>query len=117
MAELEQVSLYDVRFSADLVFGRVEKGIHFGVVGGCTVVGARWELGQDIGDYRIYEALDRVDGLASYTLCPVRFYTVVYKEVQKDCYVYCTGHGVLTIRSSPDRGIWSRTLPCLDDPI
>jgi low temperature requirement protein LtrA len=51
-----QVSLYDVRFSADSVFERVAKAIHFGVMVGFAVIGPQWKPGQEIGDYKIYKA-------------------------------------------------------------
>jgi low temperature requirement protein LtrA len=51
-----QVSLYDVRFSADSVFERTAKAIHFGVMVGFAVIGPQWKPGQEIGDYKIYKA-------------------------------------------------------------
>jgi low temperature requirement protein LtrA len=51
-----QVSLYDVRFSADSVFERVAKAIHFGVMVGFAVIGPQWKPGQEIDDYKIYKA-------------------------------------------------------------
>jgi len=51
-----QVSLYDVRFSADSVFERVAKAIHFGVMVGFAVIGPQWKPGQDMPDYKIYKA-------------------------------------------------------------
>jgi low temperature requirement protein LtrA len=51
-----QVSLYDVRFSADSVFERAAKAIHFGVMVGFAVIGPQWKPGQEIVDYKIYKA-------------------------------------------------------------
>ncbi|KAF2028562.1 hypothetical protein EK21DRAFT_101735 [Setomelanomma holmii] len=51
-----QVSLYDVRFSADSVFERLAKAIHFGCMVGFAVIGPQWKPGQEIGDYKIYKA-------------------------------------------------------------
>ena len=41
-----QVSLYDVRFSADSVFERSAKAFHFGVMVGFAVIGPQWKPGQ-----------------------------------------------------------------------
>ncbi|KAH7125605.1 bacterial low temperature requirement A protein-domain-containing protein [Dendryphion nanum] len=51
-----QVSLYDVRFSADSLFERIAKAIHFGVMVGFAVIGPQWKPGQYIDDYKIYKA-------------------------------------------------------------
>ncbi|KAH8712198.1 bacterial low temperature requirement A protein-domain-containing protein [Phaeosphaeriaceae sp. PMI808] len=51
-----QVSLYDVRFSADSVFERTAKAIHFGIMVGFAVIGPQWKPGQEIKDYKIFRA-------------------------------------------------------------
>ncbi|KAF2640764.1 hypothetical protein P280DRAFT_490167 [Massarina eburnea CBS 473.64] len=52
-----QVSLYDVRFSADSVFERVAKALHFGVMIGFAVMGPQWHPGQETTDgFKIYRA-------------------------------------------------------------
>ncbi|KAF2250693.1 hypothetical protein BU26DRAFT_424254 [Trematosphaeria pertusa] len=63
-----QVSLYDVRFSADSVFERVAKAIHFGVMVGFAVIGPQWKPGQDIGDYKIYKAFGLILMVSRITL-------------------------------------------------
>ncbi|KAF1917907.1 hypothetical protein BDU57DRAFT_446293 [Ampelomyces quisqualis] len=50
-----QVSLYDVRFSADSIFERIAKAVHFGVMVGFAVIGPQWNPGQAVDDYKIYK--------------------------------------------------------------
>jgi len=51
-----QSTLYDVQFSADCVFERIPKAIHFGVMVGFAVIGPQWKPGQEVADYKIYRA-------------------------------------------------------------
>jgi predicted tellurium resistance membrane protein TerC len=79
-----QVSLYDVRFSADSVFERVAKAIHFGVMVGFAVIGVQWKPGQEIADYKIYKAfglilmVSRITLFAQYSV--TLFYTRRYTK-------------------------------------
>ncbi|KAF1961254.1 hypothetical protein CC80DRAFT_488575 [Byssothecium circinans] len=78
-----QVSLYDVRFSADSVFERIAKTIHFGVMVGFAVIGPQWHPGQQTDDFKIYRAfgltlmVSRITLAMQYTvtLCYTRKYS------------------------------------------
>ncbi|KAF2710728.1 hypothetical protein K504DRAFT_376108, partial [Pleomassaria siparia CBS 279.74] len=50
-----QVTLYDVRFSADSVFERVAKASHFGVMVGFAVIGPTWKPYEAMEDFRLYK--------------------------------------------------------------
>jgi hypothetical protein len=79
-----QVSLYDVRFSADSVFERVAKTVHFGVMVGFAVIGPQWKPGQEISDYKIYKSFGLMLMVSRLTLfCQygvTLFYTKRYKK-------------------------------------
>lgn len=75
-----QVSLYDVRFSADSVFERVAKAIHFGVMVGFAVIGPQWKPGQEIGDYKIYKAFGLMLMVSRLTLFSQYGVTLVYTK-------------------------------------
>jgi hypothetical protein len=75
-----QVSLYDVRFSADSVFERVAKAIHFGVMVGFAVIGPQWKPGQDIGDYKIYKAFGLMLMVSRLTLFCQYGVTLIYTK-------------------------------------
>jgi hypothetical protein len=53
-------SLYDVRFTADCVFERCAKAMHFGVMVGFAVVGPAWEPGKEAYSLQKYEVLSFV---------------------------------------------------------
>ncbi|KAF2688479.1 hypothetical protein K458DRAFT_440113 [Lentithecium fluviatile CBS 122367] len=73
-----QVSLYDVRFSADSVFERVAKAIHFGVMVGFAVIGPQWKPGQYIPEYKIYKAFGLILMVSRITLFAQYAVTLVY---------------------------------------
>ncbi|KAF2267613.1 hypothetical protein CC78DRAFT_541554 [Lojkania enalia] len=79
-----QVSLYDVRFSADSVFERIAKALHFGVMVGFAVIGPQWKPGQEILDYKIYRAFGLILMVSRLTLATqysvTLFYTRKYKK-------------------------------------
>ncbi|KAF2003054.1 hypothetical protein P154DRAFT_487403 [Amniculicola lignicola CBS 123094] len=79
-----QVSLYDVRFSADSLFERCAKAIHFGVMVGFAVIGASWKPGQDIYDFKTYKAFGLILMVSRLTLAAqygvTLFYTRKYKK-------------------------------------
>ena len=50
-------SLYDVRFTADCIFERCAKALHFGVMVGFAVVGPAWEPGKASYSLQKYEVL------------------------------------------------------------
>lgn len=78
-----QVSLYDVRFSADSVFERIAKAIHFGVMVGFAVIGPQWKPGQDIADYKIYKAFGLMLMVSRLTLFSQYGVTLVYTKKYK----------------------------------
>jgi low temperature requirement protein LtrA len=78
-----QVSLYDVRFSADSVFERTAKAIHFGVMVGFAVIGPQWKPGQEIGDYKIYKAFGLMLMVSRLTLFCQYGVTLVYTHKHK----------------------------------
>jgi low temperature requirement protein LtrA len=78
-----QVSLYDVRFSADSVFERVAKAIHFGVMVGFAVIGPQWKPGQEIGDYKIYKAFGLMLMVSRLTLFCQYGVTLIYTKKYK----------------------------------
>ncbi|KAF2627106.1 hypothetical protein BU25DRAFT_411189 [Macroventuria anomochaeta] len=79
-----QVSLYDVRFSADSVFERTAKALHFGVMVGFAVIGPQWKPGQQIYDYKIYKAFGLILMVSRLTLFAqygiTLFYTKKYRK-------------------------------------
>ncbi|KAF2878548.1 hypothetical protein BDV95DRAFT_475710, partial [Massariosphaeria phaeospora] len=75
-----QVSLYDVRFSADSVFERVAKAIHFGVMVGFAVIGPQWKPGQEIDDYKIYKAFGLILMVSRITLFCQYTVTLLYTK-------------------------------------
>ncbi|KAF2471156.1 uncharacterized protein BDR25DRAFT_223577 [Lindgomyces ingoldianus] len=81
-----QVSLYDVRFSADSVFERCAKAIHFGTMVGFAVIGPQWKPGQKIDDYKIYKAFGLILLVSRLTLvCQygvTLFYTKKYTKTR-----------------------------------
>ncbi|KAI4624491.1 hypothetical protein J4E83_004166 [Alternaria metachromatica] len=50
-------SLYDVRFTADCIFERIAKALHFGVMVGFAVVGPAWEPGKPTSSLQKYQVL------------------------------------------------------------
>ena len=79
-----QVSLYDVRFSADSVFERSAKAFHFGVMVGFAVIGPQWKPGQEIYDYKIYKAFGLILMVSRLTLFAQYGVTLLYtKKYQK----------------------------------
>jgi hypothetical protein len=50
-------SLYDVRFTADCIFERCAKALHFGVMVGFAVVGPTWEPGKATSSLQKYQIL------------------------------------------------------------
>jgi low temperature requirement protein LtrA len=78
-----QVSLYDVRFSADSVFERVAKALHFGVMVGFAVIGPQWKPGQEIGDYKIYKAFSLMLMVSRLTLFCQYGVTLIYTKKYK----------------------------------
>ncbi|KAF2826164.1 hypothetical protein CC86DRAFT_25654 [Ophiobolus disseminans] len=75
-----QVSLYDVRFSADSVFERCAKAIHFGVMVGFAVIGPQWKPGQDVADYKIYKAFGLMLMVSRLTLFCQYSVTLLYTK-------------------------------------
>jgi hypothetical protein len=49
--------LYDVRFTADCIFERCAKALHFGVMVGFAVVGPAWEPGKATSSLQKYQVL------------------------------------------------------------
>lgn len=78
-----QVSLYDVRFSADSVFERIAKAIHFGVMVGFAVIGPQWKPGQEISDYKIYKAFGLMLMVSRLTLFAQYGITLLYTKKYK----------------------------------
>lgn len=78
-----QVSLYDVRFSADSVFERVAKGIHFGVMVGFAVIGSQWKPGQKEDDFKIYKTFGLILMVSRITLFLQYFVTLLYSRKYK----------------------------------
>lgn len=82
-----QVTLYDVRFSADSIFERCAKAIHFGVMVGFAVIGPQWKPGQEIptDEYKIYKAFGLMLMVSRLTLfCQYAVtlsYTRKYKKI------------------------------------
>ncbi|KAH7411716.1 hypothetical protein DE146DRAFT_251587 [Phaeosphaeria sp. MPI-PUGE-AT-0046c] len=75
-----QVSLYDVRFSADSVFERIAKALHFGVMVGFAVIGPQWKPGQEMGDYKIYKAFGLMLMVSRLTLFAQYGVTLLYTK-------------------------------------
>jgi low temperature requirement protein LtrA len=75
-----QVSLYDVRFSADSVFERAAKAIHFGVMVGFAVIGPQWKPGQAQWDYKIYKAFGLILMVSRLTLFAQYGVTLLYTK-------------------------------------
>ena len=75
-----QVSLYDVRFSADSVFERMAKAIHFGVMVGFAVIGPQWKPGQEVDDYKIYKAFGLILMVSRLTLFAQYSITLLYTK-------------------------------------
>lgn len=75
-----QVSLYDVRFSADSVFERTAKAIHFGVMVGFAVIGPQWKPGQAEWDYKIYQAFSLILLVSRLTLFTQYGVTLLYTK-------------------------------------
>ncbi|KAH6620567.1 hypothetical protein C7974DRAFT_465143 [Boeremia exigua] len=75
-----QVSLYDVRFSADSVFERTAKAIHFGVMVGFAVIGPQWKPGQAQSDYKIYKAFGLILMVSRLTLFTQYGVTLCYTK-------------------------------------
>ncbi|PSN70736.1 hypothetical protein BS50DRAFT_267022 [Corynespora cassiicola Philippines] len=63
-----QVSLYDVRFSADSVFERTAKALHFGVMVGFAVIGPQWKPGEAMGTFKIWRAFGLILMVSRITL-------------------------------------------------
>ncbi|KAF3036651.1 hypothetical protein E8E12_001201 [Didymella heteroderae] len=78
-----QVSLYDVRFSADSIFERTAKAIHFGVMVGFAVIGPQWKPGQAQWDYKIYKAFGLILMVSRLTLFAQYGVTIVYNKKYK----------------------------------
>lgn len=78
-----QVSLYDVRFSADSVFERIAKGIHFGVMVGFAVIGPQWKPSQEVDDYKIYKAFGLILMVSRITLALQYSLTLFYSKKYK----------------------------------
>ncbi|KAF2842432.1 hypothetical protein M501DRAFT_1029138 [Patellaria atrata CBS 101060] len=64
-----QVSLYDVRFSADSVFNRCCKAGQFGVMVGFAVVAPTWKPGKEIADYSEFKAMAFILMASRLVLC------------------------------------------------
>ncbi|KAJ4378640.1 hypothetical protein N0V86_005510 [Didymella sp. IMI 355093] len=75
-----QVSLYDVRFSADSIFERTAKAIHFGVMVGFAVIGPQWKPGQAQWDYKIYKAFGLILMVSRLTLFTQYGVTLLYTK-------------------------------------
>lgn len=75
-----QVSLYDIRFSADSVFERVAKTTHFGVMVGFAVIGPQWKPGQAQWDYKIYKAFGLILMVSRLTLFAQYGITLLYTK-------------------------------------
>lgn len=75
-----QVSLYDVRFSADSVFERTAKAVHFGVMVGFAVIGPQWKPGQAQWDYKIYKAFGLILMVSRLTLFAQYGATLLYTK-------------------------------------
>jgi low temperature requirement protein LtrA len=75
-----QVSLYDVRFSADSVFERVAKALHFGVMVGFAVIGPQWKPGQEENDFKIFKAFGYILMVSRFTLVAQYSVTLFYSK-------------------------------------
>ncbi|CAI6334022.1 unnamed protein product [Periconia digitata] len=78
-----QVSLYDVRFSADSVFERVAKSIHFGIMVGFAVIGPQWHPGQSIADFKVYRTFSIALAVSRLTLTVQYSVTLMYTKKYK----------------------------------
>ncbi|KAF2203015.1 hypothetical protein GQ43DRAFT_412506 [Delitschia confertaspora ATCC 74209] len=63
-----QVSLYDVRFSADSIFERCAKCIHFGTMVGFAVMAPQWKPGYAESDYTVYRGFSLILMVSRLTL-------------------------------------------------
>lgn len=85
-----QVSLYDVRFSADSVFERVAKSIHFGIMVGFAVIGPQWHPGQYIDSFRVYRTFSVALAISRATLAIQYAVTLMYtKKFKKTVLPLC----------------------------
>jgi low temperature requirement protein LtrA len=75
-----QVSLYDVRFSADSIFERCAKAIHFGAMVGFAVIGPQWKPGQDETDFKIFRAFGYILMVSRFTLVAQYSVTLFYSK-------------------------------------
>jgi low temperature requirement protein LtrA len=106
-----QVSLYDVRFSADSVFERVAKAIHFGVMVGFAVIGPQWKPGQEIADYKIYKAFGLMLMVSRLTLFCQYGVTLLYTKKYKKTVVPLAMVMASTLLAAVLYGVLTPTFP------
>ncbi|KAF2744566.1 hypothetical protein M011DRAFT_168779 [Sporormia fimetaria CBS 119925] len=85
-----QVSLYDVRFSADSIFERCAKALHFGVMVGFAVMSVQWKPGQEIDDFKIFRAFGFILMASRFTLVAQYAVTLFYfRKYKKTVIALC----------------------------
>jgi amino acid transporter len=77
------VSLYDVRFSADSIFERAAKALHFGVMVGFAVIGPSWKPSGKGYNFEYYRALSLILMASRFVLAAQYAVTLWFTRVHK----------------------------------